>query len=374
MSRRPTVILAAGGTGGHVFPALAAAEALSARGWRVVVATDGRGRRFEGAAETAAISAGGLSGGPVAKALDAVRIGRGVLQAAALLLRTRADVVVGFGGYPSLPTVLAARLLRRPIVLHDQNAILGRVNRLLARRADRVATAFPDAKGAPAGRTVVVGNPVRADIAAVGEAGYAPPASGEPAELLVFGGSQGARVLSDVVPAAVAALSDGLKARIRIVQQCRPEDIDRVAAAYRDAGLSAELQTFFDDMPARLARAHLVVARAGASTVAELAVAGRPALLIPYAAAMDDHQTANARALVAAGAAWLIAERDATAASVAAALEAAFADPAGLAAAASAARGLARPGAAAALADLVEDVAGAGRPVDGARLAGGIVA
>ena len=374
MTRRLTIILAAGGTGGHVFPALAAAEALRARGCRVIVATDGRGKRFEGDFETATIKAGALSGGLLRKTADAVRIGAGVLQAVQLILASRADAVVGFGGYPSLPTMLAAWLLRRPTALHEQNAVLGRVNRLLAHRVDRVATAFPNAKGAPAGRTILVGNPVRAAIAAIAATPYTPPASNSDIHLLIVGGSQGARVMSDVLPGAVALLPAEIRHRLRLVQQCRPEDMERVAAAYRAALQPAELKCFFDDMPARLAAAHLIVARAGASTVAELAAAGRPAILIPFGAAMDDHQTMNAQALVDVGAAWRLAERDATVDAVATALTEALANSPGLTAAAKAARDAGRPNAAEALADLIEDIAGArGRPA-GAHVAGGIAA
>lgn len=374
MSRRLTVVLAAGGTGGHVFPAVAAAAALRARGHRVVVATDGRGARFGGDVETTRVRAASLAGGAFAKVKGAAALAWGAVQAALLLLRVRADAVVGFGGYPSLPTMAAATLLRRPTLLHEQNAVLGRVNRLLAPRVRCVATAFPEPEGAPKGRAVQVGNPVRQEIADIGVAGFDAPTPDGPIELLIFGGSQGARVLSDVLPAATARLPDALARRLHIVQQCRPEDLDRVAASYRAAGQTAELKSFFDDMPRRFAAAHLVVARAGASTVAELAAAGRPAILIPFAAAMDDHQTANARALVEAGAAWLLAEADATPDAVAGLMEKALGDPAGLAAAAAAARDMAQANAADLLADLIEGTAEAGRSSRAAGLAGGIAA
>lgn len=372
MSRRTTIVLAAGGTGGHVFPANAAAAALARRGHRVVLASDGRGQRFEGDVEIARIAAASLGGGLLAKLGGACKIGVGVLQAMKLLISTRADVVVGFGGYPSLPTVLAALLLRRPVALHDQNAVLGRVNRLFAGRAKRIATAFPAVAGAPAERSTLVGNPVRAEILAIGGTPYRPTA--DRLDLLVFGGSQGARILSDLLPAAVARLPEPMRARLNVVQQCRPEDIDRVGAAYDEIGQDAELKSFFDDMPARLTRARLVVARAGASTVAELAAAGRPAILIPFAAAMDDHQTANAEALVAAGAAWRLDEAEATPERLAALLADILADDERLTAAAEAARGVARPDAADALADLIEDIAAREGRTSTARLAGGMAA
>lgn len=374
MTKPLRIVLAAGGTGGHVFPAVAAAEALQARGHRVIVATDGRGARFEGDIETARIAASGLSGGVGGKLKGALRIGLGVFQSLALLLRTRADVVVGFGGYPSLPPMLAAMLLKRPTLLHEQNAVLGRVNRLLARRGAAVAAGVAAPAGAADGTATLVGNPVRRNIAAIAGARYAPSSADEAIELLIFGGSQGARILSAALPGAVTRLPDAIRARLRIAQQCRPEDLDEVAAAYRAAGVSAHLKTFFDDMPDRLETAHLVVARSGASTVAELAAAGRPSLLIPFAAAMDDHQTANAMALVDAGAAWRIAEADATPDLIAARLATILADPDGLARAAEAALGLARPNAAEHLADLIETVAEKRAARANASLVGGIAA
>lgn len=357
MTRRLTIVLAAGGTGGHVFPAIAAAEALSKRGHKVIVATDRRGARFEGDVETIRIPAASLAGGPATKLAGAARISLGVVKAMFALLRLRADAVVGFGGYPSLPTMLAALALRRPALLHEQNAVLGRVNRLLARRVARIAAAFAAPKGAPADRVTLVGNPVRQAVAEVGGAPYQAPEAAGPVNLLIFGGSQGARVLSEALPDALARLPEELRRQLHVVQQCRPEDLERAKAAYADAEIAAELAPFFDDMPARLGAAHFVVARAGASTVAELAAAGRPALLIPFAAAMDDHQTANAGALVDAGAAWRVAETDATPEIIGNQLQALLADPEALARAAAAALAAARPNAADLLADLVESAA-----------------
>ena len=348
-----TVLFAAGGTGGHVFPALALAEAMTARGWRVVVATDNRGKRFEGAAETRLVAASSLSGGVGAKLKGTFKLLHGVMQAWALIRSDRPDVVVGFGGFPSLPALLAAFVLRRPVVLHEQNAVLGRVNRLFAKRACAVAVAFERVKGADGAALRLTGNPVRAAIRTVRP--YAAPEN--VVRLLVTGGSQGARVLSDAIPGAVASLPEALRARIEIAQQCRPEDLERVAAAYRDAGVAAETSTFFDDMAGRLAKAHLVIGRAGASTVAELAVSGRPSLLIPFAAAMDDHQTANAMALVEAGGAWTVPESEATPERLRDMLAAILGNSAGLTDAALAAKASAPADAAAALADLVEDVA-----------------
>jgi UDP-N-acetylglucosamine--N-acetylmuramyl-(pentapeptide) pyrophosphoryl-undecaprenol N-acetylglucosamine transferase len=277
----------------------------------------------------------------------------------------RPDVVVGFGGYPAWPTLSAASGLRIPTVIHEQNAVLGRVNRLAARRARAIATAYSHvARIAPsaAARTVLVGNPVRADIVAIGAQPFAAPGADDPVHLLVTGGSQGATILSDVVPAGLALLDEAMRARLRVVQQCRPEDLDRVRAAYAAAGIHAEVATYLDDMAARLAATHLFIGRAGASTIAELTVAGRPAILVPLASAMDDHQSANAREMARAGAATMIAQADFTPRALADALAALAGQPGALAAAAAASAGLGFPRAAQALADLVIAVGEGGGP------------
>jgi UDP-N-acetylglucosamine--N-acetylmuramyl-(pentapeptide) pyrophosphoryl-undecaprenol N-acetylglucosamine transferase len=271
-------------------------------------------------------------------------------------------VVVGFGGYPSMPTVYAAAKAGIATVIHEQNAILGRANRMLAPRARAIATSFPIVE--LLGRTdeqrqVLTGNPVRPGIIAVREHGYTPPGSSEPFNLLITGGSQGARVFSRVVPAAVAGLPPAAQARLRIVQQARPEDIDKLRAAYQEAGVQADLATFFSDMPERLARAHLVIARAGASTIAELTAAGRPAILVPYPFATDDHQTANAFALATLGGAWTIADEEFTPATLTTHLASLLADPAPLARTAHEAMVNGKPDAAERLADVVKRFAGA---------------
>ena len=352
-----TIVLAAGGTGGHMFPAIAVGDALKARGHTVIAATDGRGQRFSAGIETENVMAGGIGGGVIGKLKGLCKISLGTGQAMLMLRRRKADVVVGFGGYPSQPTMLAALLLRKRAVIHDQNAVLGRANRLLANRVSHVATSFPDVKGAPADATVLTGNPVRSEIVAIGAEAYNAPDDSGIINLLIFGGSQGARIFSDVIPASVAALPDGLRQRVNVVQQARPEDTDRVQAAYADAEQQAEIASFFDDMPERLRAAHLVIARSGASTVTELAAAGRPSILIPYAAALDDHQTANSAALVAAGGAWLLPEVDLTAEIMAVLLTEILDAPASLQVAAIAARTTARDNAAEALADIIEVVA-----------------
>lgn len=354
------ILLAAGGTGGHVFPAEALAAELLRRGHRVGLVTDTRGKGFgQNLPELPLyrIPAGTPSGRSLSgKLMSIFEIGHGVISALTLLGLTRPVAVVGFGGYPALPLLLAARLRKIPIVVHEQNAVLGRVNRLVARFATRIATSFPATHFLPDQAAVTVtGNPVRPAILAAADIPYAAP--DQTLRLLVMGGSQGARVLSDTVPAALASLPAETRKRLRIVQQCRAEDLERVRAAYAAASIQAETATFFNDVAQRLAVAHLVVSRSGASSTAEIAVIGRPALLVPYAHAMDDHQTANAQALAHAGGAVVIAQDKFTPERVAAAFNDLLADPAQLADMAAHARGVGRPLAAQALADLVERVA-----------------
>ena len=303
--------------------------------------------------------------GPVARGLAVLGLVRAVIQAARVLRRIRPAAAVGFGGYPSVPPLVASGRLGIPSVLHEQNAVLGRANRMLARRASAIATSFPETERIPhnrAGLVTHVGNPVRAAIAALRGTQYDPPAPDGPFRLLVTGGSQGARVFAEIVPAAVAALPQSLRRRIEVSQQCRPEDLAGVERSYGEAGVEARLAPFFEDMPARLGEAHLVICRAGASTIAELAAAGRPAILVPLPIAADDHQSANGRAMVAAGAAIMIAQSSFTSARLAQELETLMAEPAELARRAAAAQSFARPDAAHALADLVEGLIGGPSP------------
>lgn len=352
----PFVLLTAGGTGGHVFPAEALAAALAARGCRLGLVTDSRGQRHGGALgrlETWRVQAGGLAGtGVLGKLSGLARIAWGLLQARRLMARLKPDVVVGFGGYAAFPAVAAAAGARCPTLIHEQNAVLGRANRLLADQVDLIATALPAVASLPAGKGRFVGNPVRPATLAVRELPYAPPDPAGEIRLLVTGGSQGARALSDLVPPALAALPEGLRARLRVAQQCRPEDLDRVRAAYAEAGITAETAPFLEDIPNRLAAAHLVVCRAGASTVAELTCVGRPAILIPFPFATDDHQTANARALDEGGAGWLMPQDTLDAPTLSRRIAALLADPDSLVAAARHAHALGRPDAAERLADL----------------------
>ncbi|MFZ2006900.1 MAG: undecaprenyldiphospho-muramoylpentapeptide beta-N-acetylglucosaminyltransferase, partial [Stellaceae bacterium] len=345
-------VLAAGGTGGHLFPAEAVARLLVAEGGAVHLLTDRRADSFAASVPGVAIAlvrAGRFGGGPLHAAYGLAELAVGMVQARRLLRRLAPAAVVGFGGYPSVPTMLAAAQLGLPTLIHEQNVVLGRANRLLAPRARRIATGFAATQGlrdADHARAVHTGNPVRPAIHAVGDLPYVAPEPGGPIEILVVGGSQGARVFGEIMPPALMLLPAKLRHRVHVSQQARPEDKDAVVAQYRDAAIAADIESFFGDMPDRLRRAHLVVCRAGASTIAELGVAGRPAILIPYPHAMDDHQTANAGAFAASGGGWAMSQSEFTPGSLAERLSALLADPTALVTAAEAARGFARDGAA----------------------------
>jgi UDP-N-acetylglucosamine--N-acetylmuramyl-(pentapeptide) pyrophosphoryl-undecaprenol N-acetylglucosamine transferase len=365
--RHNTIVLAAGGTGGHVFPAEALARELAARGHRLAIVTDRRGTAFGGPLgeiETHRIHAAAVTGrGSWRKARAVAQLGLGTIEAARLLRGLEPAAVVGFGGYASVPTMLAARHYGIATVMHEQNAVLGRANRLLAARVDRIATCFERVAGIAAEHRAKVtrtGNPVRPAIASLGDRPYPTPARDGPLSVLVLGGSQGAHVFSTVLPAALERLPAGLRARLRVTQQCREADLAATGAAYRAIGVEADLAAFFADVPERLAGAHLLICRAGASTLAELAAAGRPAILAPYPFATDDHQTMNARALADAGGGWILPHGDFTAEAVAQRLEALLAHPETLAVAARAARTLGVPHAAQHLADLVTELVSAG--------------
>ena len=353
-------VVAAGGTGGHLFPAEALARELQARGWRIVLATDSRGAKYAEhfpAEERLALEAATFKiSDPVGVVRGLFRIEAGVRQARAAFQRLRPAVVVGFGGYPSLPALLAAKGLRLPRLIHEQNAVLGRVNRFLSPRVNAVACAFPTLEKAPPHlKPIVVGNPVRPEIRALYREAYAEPF--HTLRLLVTGGSQGARILSEVVPAGIARLPEALRLRLRVEQQTRADALDAARQVYAQARVEAEVATFFSDMAERLRTAALVIARAGASTVCELAAAGRPAILVPFAAAMDDHQTLNARLLSDVGAAAVVAEPHFTPEKLAEVLEALLTTPGALETMAAAAHNAGRPDAAARLADLVEATA-----------------
>jgi UDP-N-acetylglucosamine--N-acetylmuramyl-(pentapeptide) pyrophosphoryl-undecaprenol N-acetylglucosamine transferase len=362
------VVIAAGGTGGHFFPAEALAGALIARGVPIVLMTDARSGALRSAVfaghECHILPGAGIAGRGVVKGVQAAfALARGVIKARKLLREVKPSVIVAFGGYPSVPPVLAASMMpaRPKIVLQEQNAVLGRANRLLARFADAIALGFAGTEKLPAkARHVVTGNPVRPVIAELADTPYTLPKA--VFNLLVVGGSLGARVFSDVVPEALTSLPPYLAARLRVAQQCRAEDLDRVRNAYAAAGISAELAPFFKDMDLRYAAAHLVVGRAGASTCAELAVVGRPSILVPLPGAIDDHQSANARALAACGAATVLPQADFTPGRLAPLIMDAMTEPEHLRRAAEAAHSCAHPRAAADLADLVESLMPEGVP------------
>jgi UDP-N-acetylglucosamine--N-acetylmuramyl-(pentapeptide) pyrophosphoryl-undecaprenol N-acetylglucosamine transferase len=362
-------VLAAGGTGGHMIPAHALAAELKARGHGVLLITDDRGARFPGLFKDIPVHilpAGRLGGGPIGWLKALVAIIRGRAEAKRLYAKHRPDAVIGFGGYPAFPSLLAASALHIPTVLHEQNAVLGRVNRLLAGGAGAIATAFREIerlKSRYRDKSVLVGNPVRAEIARLGELPFPPFDEFAPLKILVTGGSQGASVLGRVVPKGLGLLEPSLRRRLQLVQQARPDDVERVRAQYAELGIPAELTTYIEDMPAKLGDAHLVIGRAGASTIAELSAAGRPAILVPFAAATDDHQTANAREMVEAGGARSIREDQFTPERLARQVEAMAADPEALNNAAARALTVGRPNAASDLADLVERVAGRSAPV-----------
>jgi len=357
----PLMIIAAGGTGGHMFPAQALAEAMLAKGWRVRLSTDARGARytsgFPDAVEVTVVgSATFARGGIVQKLAVPFRILGGIGAAKWRMFRERPDVVVGFGGYPAIPAMSAAWALRIPRMIHEQNGVLGRVNQIFAKRVDRIAcgtwpTTLP---GRVEGQHT--GNPVRAAILEHAGSPYIPPGD-YPMSVLVMGGSQGARIMSDVVPPAIAALPENLRRNVRVSHQARPEDLERVKDYYESELINADVQTFFDDVPRRMADAQLVISRSGASTVADVSVIGRPAIWVPYGGAIRDEQTANARQLVEAGAAEIMPEADFDVAPLTQKLTDLLSDEAGMMKKAQAALSCGVPDATERLVALVEELA-----------------
>ncbi len=354
-----TFVLSAGGTGGHLFPAQAVAEELARRGHEIVVMTDNRGshyaKAFPGARIETIPSGTFASRAPLQKLKAVLDIARGILKARLKLAALKPAAVIGFGGYPSLPVMLAAGFAKYPSAILEQNTVLGRVNRLIAKHVSLIAAAFPIEKIAPAQtRIIITGNPVRPEVLRAATIAYTPPQTGHPIDLLIFGGSQGARAFSQIIPAAMQYLPGALRHRLRITQQCRSDDLEQCRALYERAGMQVKLASFFADLPQRLALSHLVIARSGAGTIAELAAIGRPAILVPLPGAMDDHQTSNAKLFAATGAGWLLPQKDLTAQSLATLLIDICAQPDDLAKRAAAATKLARPDAAHHLADVIE--------------------
>ncbi|NIJ20632.1 UDP-N-acetylglucosamine--N-acetylmuramyl-(pentapeptide) pyrophosphoryl-undecaprenol N-acetylglucosamine transferase [Sphingomonas naasensis] len=362
MTNSRSYVLAAGGTGGHMVPAAALAAELAKRGHKVALVSDDRGVRFPGlfdGIETHVLPAGRLGGGPLGYLRAASRIMAGRSMALRLYQELRPAAVIGFGGYPALPSILAAFRAGVPTVIHEQNAVLGRVNRFVAGRVDAIATSYDAVermKPRWARKTHLIGNPVREAVLALRERPY--PILDEDGifRVLVTGGSQGATVLSRVVPDGLALLPVHFRRRLQVTHQARIEDIDAVRAKYQAHGIPADVSTYITDMPEALAWAHIVIARAGASTIAELTAAGRPAILVPLPSATDDHQTANAREITNAGGARTIAQRAFTATELAKQIQKLGLDTQGLENAANRAKSVGRPHAASDLADLVESI------------------
>ncbi len=353
-----TIILSSGGTGGHVFPALSLAEELHGRGYEVVIMTDHRGKVFQSATGVSKVIA--LPTWKGRGRLEPIVLGLGLvvsfLLALVYMIRLRPKAVLGFGGYPSLPAVLSGYVMRIPTALHEQNAILGRANRLMVRFVTRLGLAYKSVKFAESFQDKVVptGNPVRKSIIAIRDIPYHPSKAEEPFRLLVIGGSQGARVFSSIIPQALCDLPADMRERLVVHQQCRKEFLDATIAAYHQSGISVDIRLFFEDMDSQLRDAHLVIGRAGASTVAELSVSGRPALLVPFPFAMDNHQQANAMSLAEDGAAWVVLERDFTPLKAQELLLKAMKDDKILRTMAQKMHGLGQPDAAAKLAQMVE--------------------
>jgi UDP-N-acetylglucosamine--N-acetylmuramyl-(pentapeptide) pyrophosphoryl-undecaprenol N-acetylglucosamine transferase len=362
--RQPFLMIAAGGTGGHMFPAQALAEEMLKKGWRVKLSTDARGARYTGGfphtTEIEQISSATFArGGLLAKVLVPFRIAGGVISAAFKMMRDKPDIVVGFGGYPSIPAMSAATLLRLPRMIHEQNGVLGRVNTLFASRVDAVACGTWPTDLAEGIEGVHVGNPVRASVLDRAGAGYIQPGD-YPMDLLVIGGSQGARILSDIVPPAIAQLPIDMLHNLRISHQARDEDEERVRAYYETEGINADVQPFFQDVPRRMSEAQLVISRSGASSVADISVIGRPSILVPFAAATGDHQTANARGLVDADAAILIPESALTINTLSEQISAILNDPSAAGKMSRAALSVGKPEATQTLVEMVETLANKG--------------
>ena len=357
------IMLTAGGTGGHIFPAIAVAEELITRRYTISLITDKRGADLGLNLKNMPVhrvNASNMRGGLLTKINGVISISAGIIQAQRLFRQFRSKFVIGFGGYPTMPTIFAAAILRLPYIIHEQNAVIGRANRLVAKRASRIATSFTQTIGLDPkleGRIINTGNPVRCAFTDIRGQGY-PKLQNENERLriLILGGSQGAKIFSEVIPRAFITMPEKLRQRFYVTQQCRSEDIKSVQDQYRQAGVLVELKTFFNNVPQLMGAAHIVITRSGASTVAELAEAGRPAILVPYPNATDDHQTVNARSVEAAGAGWLIPNDDFTPETVKNHLERLIKTPEIAETAADAARLLGGDNAAAQVVDEIEKV------------------
>lgn len=308
------IILAAGGTGGHIYPAISVARALIKRTRNIAIITDDRGTLFSQYdlnTDIYYIKASSPSGGLLRKLIGLGLLGVGFFQARSILKKIQAVAVIGFGGYPSVPTMCAAAQIGLPTIIHEQNAVMGRANRFLAPTVKKIAVSYDQVKGISPkaiSKVIQTGNPVREEISKIGDKVYTALDSKGKLNVLVFGGSQGAQILSKVVPSAIAALPKNKRSRVVVTQQCHPGDMDFVKSLYKTANIQSDLRPYFNDMPDRLSAASLVISRAGASTISELVAAKRPAILVPYPHATDDHQTANAVAITSSSAGWCISE------------------------------------------------------------------
>ncbi|MHB1104623.1 MAG: undecaprenyldiphospho-muramoylpentapeptide beta-N-acetylglucosaminyltransferase [Devosia sp.] len=358
-----TFVLMAGGTGGHLFPAMALAQELRRRGHVIQLMTDHRvgdyGKGFPAREIHVVPSATPSIGNPLKFVLAGLKILWGMVVAWSKLREIKPDAVVGFGGYPTFPPFLAASLSGIPGILHEQNAVMGRANRALGRFARVIALSFERTARAEAfeAKSLLTGNPVRDRVKAVAERPYPGLGAGAPVQILIFGGSQGARAFADIIPAAFAELPPELRSRLRVTQQCRPEDLDRVAEAYRQAKVNVELAAFFDDLPERMARSHLVISRSGASTIAELCVIGRPAILVPLPGSIDADQRNNALVMDAAGGGWIAEQVTLSPLSLGTRLASLLSEPEALQRAAAAAKSLGQPLAVEKLAEIAEQLA-----------------
>ncbi|MBX2829819.1 MAG: undecaprenyldiphospho-muramoylpentapeptide beta-N-acetylglucosaminyltransferase [Rhodospirillales bacterium] len=359
------IAVTSGGTGGHMFPAVALSKSLVRRGAKVLFFTDARASRYTDGVdgvETIILPAGGIAGkGIKGRITGALRLGLGTMKARSLLKQSKPAAVIGFGGYASIPATLSAKWLGIPFAIHEQNAVLGRANRLVANSAQRIATSFAKVTMIAPGdeaKVIWTGNPVRAEVAALAATDYDAPTNDGPIRLLITGGSQGARVLSEILPSALVALPEDLRKRLIVTQQAREEDINAVRKTYEGSLINVSLASFIDDIPEKLRDCHLVIARSGASTVAELTAAGRPGFLVPLPHAIDDHQRFNALQIEEAGGAWLLPQDRFTVEALTERLASLLTDPAALTHAAKAAKTSGRANAAERLADMVLDMLG----------------
>jgi len=354
-----TIMICAGGTGGHMFPALALAQDLKSRDYRVVIVTDTRTVHYtkdQGLDHVHVISSATIAGGMISKAKGAMALIKGYIQSYQLIQKHKPSLVIGFGGYPSMPPMIAAQRNDIPTVIHESNAVLGKANAFLAKKAERIALSLPEMSSiddVDRPRVVVTGNPIRADIAGLYAHPYKTPEQDDPFHIAVMGGSLGAKVMADNVPQALSSLGDDLKSRLNIIQQCHEKDMPIVQEIYDKAGIAVTLKPFIDNVPEVLKQSHLIVARSGASTVSEIAVAGIPAIYVPYPHHADQQQKINAQTISRVGGAWVMEEKDLTPSSLAARIESLMRSPESLFKAAEAARSCAKPEATRKLGNLV---------------------